>query len=156
MAMSKAMAAVQEEHAAKVAQLRRALDVFEDIPRLREIHAKDPEVLPEGSPPSPRVVVRNLGRFKTLAEEVARLTWALVDGLPKTTACVCRKCKVLLLAEPGGDIYTHCGQIWYATGRDMGFGLGFWDRNAPGKKYRGQLADMPDLHAKKGGPLESA
>ena len=152
MEMSKAMAAVQEEHAAKVAQLRRALDVFEDIPRLRGIHAKEPGELT----PTPRVVPRNLRRMTALAEDVARLTWALVDGLPKTTACVCRKCKVLLLAEPGGDIYTHCGQIWYTTGRDRAFDLGFWNRHVPGKKYRGELADMPDLHAKRGGPLDES
>ncbi|MNY27714.1 hypothetical protein D3C86_1616400 [compost metagenome] len=154
--MSKGLAAVQEEHAAKVAQLRRALEVFEDIPRLREIHAKDPEVLPEGARPAPRVVVRNLRRMTALAEEVARLTWALVEGLPKTTACVCRKCKVLLLAEPGGGIYTHCGQIWHATGRDRGFDNGFWNRNIPGKKFKGMLDEMPDLHTKKGGPLDES
>lgn len=154
--MSKGLAAVQEEHAVKVAQLRRALEVFEDIPRLREFHAQDPEFLPEGSPPAPRVVVRNLKRMTALAEDVARLTWALVDGLPKTTACVCRKCKVLLLEEPGGGWYTHCGQIWSGSPRDRGFDSGFWNRNIPGKKFKGMLDEMPDLHAKKGGPLDES
>lgn len=145
--MSKGLAVVQEEHAAKIAQMRRALEVFEDIERLKEIHAADPAVQ------SAAVVPHNLKRFKELAEDVARLTWAMVDGLPKSTACVCRRCKTLVLEEPGGS-YAHCGQFWFPSARDRGFDMGFWNRYVPGKKFKGMLDEMPDLHAKKGGPLD--
>lgn len=147
---SKAFAHVQESQVERIKRMRKALEVLENVEGLRQVHGQEIATLrAAGDAPYPHVVEQNLKLFVQLAQELVNETWALVMGFPKSTVCVCPRCKVIVLPEPG-EIFRHCNQLWDDFGRRKeiaGITPFFWNSHVPGQKYRGLTVtdDQEDL-----------
>lgn len=151
---SKAFDQVDKDRVALIARIRKALDVIENVEGLRQVHAQEMATLGQGEAGLwPKVVEDNLKLFVQLAQDLSNLTWAMVSGFPKSTVCVCPRCKCIVLPEPGG-MYRHCGQLWDDFGRRkeiQGITPFFWNHHAPGQKFRGlTAADTQEDILKKG------
>lgn len=147
---SKAFTHVQESQADRIKRMRKALEVLENVEGLRQVHDQEIATLrAAGEAIYPKVVEQNLQLFVELAQELVNETWALAMGFPKSTVCVCPRCKRIVLPEPGG-LYRHCNQLWDDFGRRKeiaGITPFFWNSHKPGDKYRGLTGtdDQEDL-----------
>jgi hypothetical protein len=64
-----------------------------------------------------------------------------IRRLPRTTACVCPTCKVIVLPSgPMWDSYSHCGRVWMPAPKHLGLPADFWETARPGDVYKGAIA----------------
>lgn len=63
-----------------------------------------------------------------------------IRRLPRTTACVCPKCKTIILPSgPLWDSFSHCGLVWMPQPKHLALPADFWETTRPGDTYKGAI-----------------